>query len=203
MLLLKHKKRDKKQIFKNGIEKENGYFMFNHNSGYSGYSMSLRAVDAYENGEMPLSKWRKTDILNGINEIDPQKAEKLKKVKANILKERLLVCSSWHHTSNHFNKTKFYSINTDYVEMLTDKDINKMLYEGKETQEEPSVNKYLGKIKYLEWGGTRKHPKAEEKELANVYIEERGCFYYVTDNNNKLLLKKKIGSNGTCVIRED
>lgn len=176
--------------------------MFNHNSGYSGSSMSLRAVDAYENGEMPLSKWRKTDILNGIADIDPQKAEKLKKVKVNILKEKLLVCSSWHHTSNHFNKTKFYSIDTDYVEMLTDKDIEKLLDEGK-TKAEKEIfleNKYLGKIKYLEWSGTRKHPKAEEKELVDVYIEERGCFYYVTDKNGKQILKKKMGSNGTQVI---
>ena len=33
--------------------------MCNMNSGYSGYSMSNRAVDAYEDGEMPLSKWTK------------------------------------------------------------------------------------------------------------------------------------------------
>lgn len=33
--------------------------MWNMNSGYSGYSMSNRAVDAYEDGEMPLSKWTK------------------------------------------------------------------------------------------------------------------------------------------------
>ncbi len=175
--------------------------MFNHNPGYDGYSMSVRAVEAYENGEMPLSKWRKTDILNRIAEIYPEKAEKLKKVKASVLKERFLTYSSWHHTSSHFNKTDFYRVDMSYAERITDKDIDKMLCEGKETKEEPSVNKYLGRIKYLEWGGTRKHPKAEEKELTNVYVEERGCFYYVTDSNNKLLLKKKIGSNGTEVTK--
>lgn len=36
--------------------------MWNMNSGYSGYSMSNRAVDAYEDGEMPLSKWTKKII---------------------------------------------------------------------------------------------------------------------------------------------
>jgi len=28
-------------------------------SGYDGYSMSNNAVDAYENGEKPISKWTK------------------------------------------------------------------------------------------------------------------------------------------------
>ena len=38
--------------------------MWNMNSGYSGYSMSNRAVDAYEDGEMPLSKWTKKMIIS-------------------------------------------------------------------------------------------------------------------------------------------
>ena len=37
--------------------------MINMNSGYSGYSMSNNAVNAYENGEMPLSKWTKDCLL--------------------------------------------------------------------------------------------------------------------------------------------
>ena len=36
-------------------------------SGYYGYSMSNNAVEAYENGERPLSKWRKSDILEAIS----------------------------------------------------------------------------------------------------------------------------------------
>jgi len=36
---------------------------------------------------------------------------------------------------------------------------------------------------YLEWSGTRKHPKATKKILTNVNIEEKGSFYYVTDDN--------------------
>lgn len=34
--------------------------------GYSGSSMSNRAVAAYEIGEMPKSKWSKTAILNAV-----------------------------------------------------------------------------------------------------------------------------------------
>ena len=32
--------------------------------GYVGYSMSENAVEAYDNGEMPMSSWRKKDILS-------------------------------------------------------------------------------------------------------------------------------------------
>ena len=35
--------------------------MNNMNSGYNGYSMSNRAVEAYYNGEKPLSKWTKAE----------------------------------------------------------------------------------------------------------------------------------------------
>ena len=34
--------------------------------GYVGYSMSENAVEAYDNGEMPMSSWRKKDIFQVI-----------------------------------------------------------------------------------------------------------------------------------------
>ena len=37
--------------------------MHDMNSGYDGYSMSKRAVEAYGNGEKPYSKWKKSDIV--------------------------------------------------------------------------------------------------------------------------------------------
>ena len=39
-------------------------------AGYCGYSMSNNAVDAYNNGEKPISKWKKQDILSEIQELD-------------------------------------------------------------------------------------------------------------------------------------
>ena len=54
---------------------------------------------------------------------------------------------------------------------------------------------YKGDIFYLEWFGTKQHPNAKEKCLNNVNIEEKGSFYYVTDDTGTELVKKKIGSN--------
>lgn len=51
-------------------------------AGYNGYSMSNNAVAAYEDGEMPLSKWSKTAILEVIEENED--IEDSKKVKKNM-----------------------------------------------------------------------------------------------------------------------
>ena len=92
-------------------------------AGYNGFSMSNNAVAAYEDGEKPLSKWTKADIFGAIEEQEVElkcSIEKLKKLPVKVLKEICLIYSSWHHTSNHYNKTDFYSLDVDRIENLTD-----------------------------------------------------------------------------------
>ncbi len=169
-------------------------------NGYDGYSMSNNARAAYEGGEKPISKWTKEEILNAVGEIDTNIADKLNGVNLSTLKSRLLTKSSWHHTSEYYNKTDFYAVDEDLVKNLTDKDIAEMKAQKKaQKSEETSSNKYRGDIAYLEWDGTRKHPKAKDVELKDVNIEEKGSFYVVTDDDGNVLVKKKIGSNGTRV----
>lgn len=172
--------------------------MWNMNSGYEGYSMSTRAVEAYESGEKPLSRWTKEEIISAIADLDEKKAELFKKVTLPVLKDQVLSFSSWHHTSSHCNRTDFYSINEAYVERISEDEILALCKEKKKAEVKSYT--YKGTIRYLEWSGTRRHPKAKEKILENVDIEERGCFYYVFDETGKQILKKKIFSNGTRVI---
>lgn len=73
-------------------------------AGYYGYSMSNNAMDAYDAGLKPLSKWRKSDILKAVKEWADENdynftLEKLDKVKVSVLKNELLFSSEWHHTS--------------------------------------------------------------------------------------------------------
>lgn len=84
------------------------------NKGYVGYSMSVRAMAAYANGEKPLSKWKKKDIVDEYTRlygedfpelVEAIKAEPIAKLKLVALKR-----SSWHHTSSKFNRTDFYSV---------------------------------------------------------------------------------------------
>ena len=134
-------------------------------AGYNGFSMSNNAVAAYESGEKPLSKWTKTDILEGIEKAIREEEltlncsmEKLKKLNVKLLKEICLTCSSWHHTSNHYNKTEFYSLDDDEIAELTDEKIENILSEYKsEKPVEPTEERW--QCAFLEWSGTRKHPK--------------------------------------------
>ena len=65
------------------LERQNKYKRFSKKAqekkgkikmtGYVGYSMSNNAVDAYNAGEMPFSKWTKTAILKDVAEIYGEK----------------------------------------------------------------------------------------------------------------------------------
>lgn len=89
--------------------------MMDVNSGYIGYSMSRRAAEAYEDGEMPKSKWTKKAMVAAIQSycdefdmlFDP---DLLKGMHKDEVFERFFYESSWHHTSKFFNETDFYKL---------------------------------------------------------------------------------------------
>ena len=165
-------------------------------AGYNGWSMSNNAVAAYENGEKPLSKWTKADIFNAINEQVEIKCsiEKLKKLPVKVLKGICLRCSSWHHTSSYYNQTDFYSLDVKRVEELTDDKIKELLLSykaDKKAESKPLEEKW--ECAFLEWSGSRKHPKATE------VIEEgivKGNWFYRNDGS-----KKKTSANGFRFIK--
>lgn len=167
-------------------------------AGYNGFSMSNNAVAAYEDGEKPLSKWTKADVLEAIKEQEIElkcSIEKLKKLPVKVLKEICLTYSSWHHTSNHYNKTDFYSLDVDRIENLTDDKIEELLLDykaGKKAESKPSEERW--ECAFLEWSGTRKHPVATE------VIEEgiiKGNWFYRKDGS-----KKKTTANGFKFLKQ-
>lgn len=167
-------------------------------AGYNGWVMSNNAVAAYEDGEKPLSKWTKADIFEAIEDQEVElkcSIEKLKRLPVKVLKEICLTYSSWHHTSNHYNKTDFYSLDMDTIEKLTDDKINELIADykaDKKTESKPSEERW--ECAFLEWTGSRKHPKATE------IIEEgivKGNWFYRKDGS-----KKKITANGFRFIKK-
>ncbi len=168
--------------------------------------MSNNAVAAYEMGRMPLSKWNKTAILEAASEYlegeeDPKTAEKLawlRKCKLATLKNNLLRCTEWHHTSSHYNATNFYGINEIELDELTAERVAEWNEEEVKPAAPAAPLRKRGSIEYLVWGGTRKHPKAFERRMENVEIEEKGSFFIVYREGVEVL-KKKIGSTGTHV----
>ena len=155
-------------------------------AGYDNYSMSNNAVAAYQTGEKPKSKWTKTDILaelkNQAEELNVSLTD-IEKLPIAHLRDIALVKTSWHHTSSHFNRTSFYMVD---AERITEEDLN---VPEKEKPEEKRV-----KAQYLEWSGTRKHPKAEEiAEWGTV----KGNWFYSESGN-----KKSVTAKGFKILEE-
>lgn len=177
--------------------------MWNMNSGYHGFSMSNRAIDAYENGEMPLSKWTKEQILNAIDNYKKESDDptvhlfysvfyELAKVKASVLKAHLLLKSSWHHTSKFCNCTDFYSIDFDLIDNLNIKTVKEWQKETI-TKDEAAEQRY--ECIYLEWSGTRKPPKANEVQAKGII---KGNWFYPDGES----FKKSINANGFKILRQ-
>jgi hypothetical protein len=55
-------------------------------AGYNGYAMSNNAVSAYENGEKPISKWTKAEMLYELKKVNPEIVEWAKKLTVSELK---------------------------------------------------------------------------------------------------------------------
>ncbi len=102
--------------------------MFNANKGYNGYSMSNRAVIAYDNGEKPWSKWNKKELIQDILTINSNLDENLlKKINLLNLKNEFLEYSSWHHTSKFYNITNFYSLNLEWIKSTDNNDLKRII----------------------------------------------------------------------------
>lgn len=171
-------------------------------SGYNGYSMSINAVSAYNDGEMPLSKWTKSEIISTIEDAVVVGSvrlkcsiDKLKSVPVKLLKDICLYNSSWHHTSKHYNVTDFYAIDFFKIEELTDEEIDRIVSDYKKDQlvkEVEKEEKWL--CEYLEWGGTRKHPKATVHQSEGVI---KGNWFILPNGS-----KKKTTANGFKKIKK-
>ena len=85
--------------------------------------MSRNAVEAYDKGRMPISKWTKTTVMGRIQKAYPKSAEAFGKMTLAFLREHFLVNTEWHHTSDYFNATDFYTFNAflspDELEAIT------------------------------------------------------------------------------------
>ncbi len=155
-------------------------------NGYCGNSMSNNAVAAYNEGKMPLSKWRKKDILAGLKRqhvsVDFLKAAE--KTSLPVLKNKLLEYTEYHHTSLRYNITNFYGVihieNQEQELMLmqqmakAQKDYSKKNIEKKaapKTIKSPTQY-YLVKFSHSTMSADGKHKKVISGEGV---IDEKWC----------------------------
>jgi hypothetical protein len=140
-------------------------------AGYYNFSMSNNAIQAYSEGEKPYTKWTKSDILQALKveikeSIIELKADikTIEKISLENLKTYCLRRSSWHHTSNRFNKTDFYTCDFSSLEALTESEIITIIARQKikAVKEITEPKKIMKKCRFLTWEGTRKYPKPIE-----------------------------------------
>lgn len=158
-------------------------------AGYHGYSMSNNAVAAYDNGEMPLSKWTKSAILNELveQEANPDIIALAKKMTVAQLKDVFLYKSSWHHTSKMYNRTDFYSVNPDVPMDVIENALNT----AKPTNEvKPSYD--MAEVSWGEWEGSRNHPKLVNYEGYAIIKEP---WAYIIDKYGSVSKKKTSGKH--------
>lgn len=156
-------------------------------AGYCGWSMSNNAVDAYDNGEMPISKWSKKAIIKRIEEaIDDGDIElqcsfdELKKLPLEFLKSDCLRYSSWHHTSKFYNETDFYSLDIDSINEMTDEYLNMMksYYEKRRRElrsEKTPEEREAEKIRKAERKAEREAEKALKAEKEKLFKYQKRC----------------------------
>lgn len=147
-------------------------------NGYDGYSMSNNARAAYDNEEMPLSKWNKSSLISAIHEVNPD--IDCSRLTVDTLKNEFLVKTSWHHTSKMYNKTDFYSIKEDFVQALTQDDVDNIATKqtskpkvNRDTSFDSKVDEAYAKIQVLiEAGIIKSETAAINRIVSGKDIEE-------------------------------
>ena len=136
-------------------------------AGYHGWSMSNNAVDCYENGIKPISKWSKEDILIASedlkNELEVKlDMDKLSKCNLYTLKKELLVSNEWHHTGGDFKKTDFYEVSIGALEDFIEKGYPNENQPKKEVKNDFDKGYVHGTYKEVIYHPTSKYNKYKE-----------------------------------------
>lgn len=154
-------------------------------SGYRGYSMSNNAVAAYEEGKKPLSKWSKSEILDSLC-VSEEEKKKLKKYCLDTLRQYFLRYSEWHHTSSHYNCTDFYEVvvpdRIDYKILDASEAFYRECIQVQKIKKAEAKKLKKAFCKWVNWEGTRSHPKAVHKK---GYCIISGSFAYTEYKEKK------------------
>lgn len=140
-------------------------------AGYNGCSMSNNAVAAYEEGKKPLSKIKASDLKEAGWQYSLAFAKWLAKREGLCgYYSRIWEPSEWHHSSKMYNKVKFYSAEdlVDAWSELGDAAREALIAEFEIRQSPKQAKEVRVKGTYIEWTGSRRHPKANEVEFTGT-----------------------------------
>lgn len=158
-------------------------------AGYADdWSMSNNAINAYDRGLRPRSKWSKADILNAL----PANARaylQLDGYPLEFLREYFLVAEEWHHTSKLYNKTEFFRPGIDDWIDDTPEDVQDLYRVWLQRQQKAQAAKTAAprkaRVTYTHWIDKRTHRTVTEYALV------RGSWIYTQSG----LRKRSDGTN--------
>ena len=127
-------------------------------SGYNGWSKSNRACDAEANGRYPASV-----------------AARVLGVPVEFV--RAQGTSEWHHTSSRYNRTDYYDVEEIREHLETPEGQTELAgFVAKKAAQKKSPGKEYKacRVEWLEWSGTRKHPRATECSDDGATVLDKG-----------------------------
>lgn len=146
-------------------------------SGYNGFSMSNNATAAYEDGLRPASK--------------------IKGIPAELVRD-YCVSEAWHHCSSRYNEVEFFSpekVRAIFgLEASEDQEPNPAavaaLAQWRTTKTAAPVVATGQTVEWLDWGGTRKHPWADERRETGCTVAVKGQTATITLPNGTTFVKR-------------
>lgn len=159
-------------------------------AGYCKFSMSQNAVAAYKDGEMPISKWTKAELLSRCGE----KAKFLSRLTVAELRKLLLTYRGWHHTSSRYNRTQFYGVDKNALETVTEADVDKIVSARAPKQSKPEEKPVLitAKITYVVWEGQYKKHRRPVEYTETVTYKSTDKLICTQHGGNKRISSLKI-----------
>lgn len=162
--------------------------------GYIGSSMSVRAHEAYEDGEMPQSKWTKAAILDAIQrfceEDDLVYDPSIEKMRKADLWDAFIEWKSWHHTSKYANVTDFYGLNEEACEERFERMTDRQLAEREAQRKAEREGEERAKQERA------KLEKALEEQKQKVIAERKAAlgpaYEYIARRNSAFTPDRKI-----------
>jgi hypothetical protein len=156
---------------------------YNHSAG-----MSNNAVEAYDAGLRPASR-----TLSGVSA---------------TLIARFCEAAEWHHSSGWYNTVDFYDCHQAAVtfgkaEPCDDPDCDcapnasaiAALAESKTKRAEPATLLTNQTVEWIDWSGTRNHPKATERKESGCTVAVKGKTATITLPNGTTFTKR-LTTNG-------
>lgn len=137
--------------------------------GYVNFSKSEGAVAAERRG-----KWPATIIAKKLG------------VRVAAIRDLVEPCE-WHHTSKMYNRTYYYDLG-ECKELLDE------LKNWKPPAAETEIIEDTT-IYYLEWSGSRRHPRAEEIRITGCRVERKDNWCSITTPNGQKI-RKNVNTRG-------